>query len=454
MPYLGQKASKGGHADLIKNPDVEAFLKDCVYMREPSDSEGAAIASQFLPAPKGSELPACVVASDASPYSDPISNRFPSTQVGYVKVSLVAFDMNNFNGLIEAGSSLVDPFKVAAFHRDAQAVSFTLPGSNIRYKGAKTVKDGFRLAVYEQLSHDRTSFGREGITVKDTLLFIHGGKITIKKCPSCGGEGKPFEFDLTHEMIECPICSQIAYVTDCMRIHEQISDYGDNTAAITRFMNAAEHLLMATLIKTLVDSNITQLSSMAFIVDGPLALFGQPAKIHLPLMAFYHNVSSMVLAAGYAPPLLMGLQKEGQVMEHARSLDRFLKSGTYRVIDDDYRGQYISGGPAELDNFGHETYYGQDFILKTESGRIFTVGIPYPFPNKQDRSAFAKRKSDVSFYEAWLGRAFDLIRHLEFDLYESAVVPIALAHRHASISLVPGGMMLDLLTKQHMGSVR
>ncbi|KIM00557.1 hypothetical protein CCC_03159 [Paramagnetospirillum magnetotacticum MS-1] len=451
MPYQGQKASKGGHADLIRNPDVEAFLNDCVYMREPSDDEGAAIASQFLSAPKGSGLPNCVVASDASPYSDPISNRFPSTQVGYVKVSLIAFDMNNFKGLIEAGSSLIDPFKVAAFHRDAEAVSFTLPGSNVRYKGAKTVKDGFRLAVYEQLSHDRTSFGAQGITAKDTLLSIEDGKIEIDKCPACGAK-HAFEFDPKHEQIQCPACSQIAYVTDYMRIHEQISDYGDNSAAITRFMNAAEHLLVATLVKTLADSNLTQLSSMAFIIDGPLALFGQPAKVHSPLMRFYHTVSDILSKKGYEPPLLIGLQKEGQVMEHARSLDRFLKPNTFRVIDDDYRARYINGGPTQLDNFGHETYYGQDFILKTESGRIFTVGIPYPFPDKTNRSVFAKQKSDISRYAPWLGRAFDLVRHLEFDLYESAVVPVALAHRHASISLVPGGKMLDLLTKKHVGN--
>jgi hypothetical protein len=33
------------------------------------------------------------------------------------------------------------------------------------------------------------------------------------------------------------------------------------------------------------------------------------------------------------------------------------------------------------------------------------------------------------------------------DLYDNALVPVALANRHASISLVPGGKVLDLLVR-------
>ena len=132
-------------------------------------------------------------------------------------------------------------------------------------------------------------------------------------------------------------------------------------------------------------------------------------------------------------------------MEHARSLtpflnDLFSKKTVFRVVDDAYRGKYICD--VQNINFGHETYYGQDFILKTESGRIFTIGIPYPFPDKQPRSDFAERKSNPANYGDLLSRSFDLVRYFEFDLYENAVVPVALAHRHASISLVPGGKVL------------
>ncbi len=46
-----------------------------------------------------------------------------------------------------------------------------------------------------------------------------------------------------------------------------------------------------------------------------------------------------------------------------------------------------------------------------------------------------------------LPQTLKLITYLESDLYENAVVPIALAHRFTAISFQPGGRVLDLLTR-------
>lgn len=459
MPYNRERAGKYGHSDLVRNPDVSAFLENCEYMRDPSDEEGASIASSFIAAPCDTELPLKVFASDASTYSDAISGRFPSTQVGYVKVSLVLVDLKVFASLTESGSRYVDPFKVAAMHREAKPISFTLPGSNIRYKNASTVKDGFRHAVFDQYSDDRTNFEKGGkYSLSDTLLAINGGSITFKKCPSCGElSTKDFAFDEKNLVTTCNSCQANVYVTDDLRLHEQVSDYGDCSSAITRFMNVTEHLLIASLVRMLSKHQPEALSNIGFVIDGPLAIFGQPADVHNRLMALYFEVASKQREKNLRPPVIIGLQKDGQVMEHARSLLPFLnnvfaKKSVYRVVDDAYRGKYIC--EVQNTNFGHETYYGQDFILKTESGRIFTVGIPYPFHDKQPRADFANRKSNPANYGDLLSRSFDLIQYFELDLYENAIVPVALAHRHASISLVPGGKVLDLVTKHGLGPVK
>jgi hypothetical protein len=453
MPYARERASKGGHTDLVKNPDVATFLQDCAYMKEPTDEEAASIAASYKPAPESNSLPVKAVASDASPYSEPISGKFPSTQIGYVKVSLVLIDLKDYDGLSKPGERFVDPFKVAEMHRNADAIAFTLPGSNIRYKGAKTVQVGFRRAIWDQLSDERTSFSKGNeFTVRGTLLDIDGGTVEMKKCPVCGFEpAGGFKFTQGQEIQSCPGCCEEVYLTDSLRIHEQMSDFGDNTAAMTRFMNATEHLIVATLIRMLGHYQPKVLSDMAFIVDGPLAIFGQPASISFGLLSLYNRIAQNLAKQGLQPPIIMGLQKDGQVMEHARALSRYLQNNTYRVVDDDYRASYIVGTSALTDNFGHETYYGQDFIFKTNAGRIFTVGLPYPFPDKKNRKLFAKQKADVAFYGNQIARAFDVVRHFEFDLYENAVVPIALAHRHASISLVPGGKVLDLVTRHGLG---
>jgi hypothetical protein len=449
MPYSREKTSKSGHMDLVRNPDVENFLSNCKYILEPSEADSLEIAKAFLPAPKSSNLPLKVVASDASPYSEPITDKFPSTQIGYVKISLVLVDLKEFEALVEPGSRYVDPFKAAKIHRNANGIAFTLPGSNVRYKGAKNVKDGFRKAVYDQYIDSRTNFkAGSAFTLADTLLSINEDKIQIDKCPSCNQPQLfPFTFTSIQDVSVCHDCNEQVYLTDSLRLHEQLSDFGDNTSAMTRFMNVTEHLLIASFIRTLLEIDPVGLSRMGFIIDGPLAIFGQPAKIHSPLMAFYHRMKLDLEKRGLPAPVIIGLQKDGQVMEHARAINRYLPSGTFRPVDDKYRAEYIKGNEIQNANFGNETYYGQDFIFKTESGRIFTVGIPYPFSNKSNPAEFSKKKVEPIFYGEILGKSFSLIRYFEFDLYENAVVPIALAHRHASISLVPGGKVLDLVTK-------
>jgi hypothetical protein len=62
------------------------------------------------------------------------------------------------------------------------------------------------------------------------------------------------------------------------------------------------------------------------------------------------------------------------------------------------------------------------------------------------------RVADRSVWRTLVERACDLIRRFEMDIYDNSLVPVALAHRHASISLVPGGKVLDLLVRSGLGA--
>lgn len=462
MPYSRESAGKGGHIDVVKNPDVQIFLNNCSCLTPPSEEEAKKITQDYIFLEEGKYwLPEHVVASDASPYKEPIPGLFPSTQIGYIKNSMVIITIAEFDCLKPINSNFVDPFKVAELHRNGDSVSFTLPGCNVRYKNSATVKDGFRLAVYEQLSDMRTSWTNDNnYNVVGTLLAIDNGSVKLKSCPSCGSD-ENFIFQKKKEVVPCSNCSQKVYITDIMRIHEQISDLGDNGSAITRFMNVVEHLIVASFVRMLCDRNPEQLSRMAFILDGPLAIFGQPAKIHARLLRLYSKVSKLLENKKLDPPLIMGIQKSGPAVEHAKALSKYIQKGAFRVIDDEYRHRYIAARSESSDNFGHETYYGQDFIYRTKNGKVFVFGLVYPFENKtpisnaeleenekDGKKKFSKEKIEIHRYSYLLNKAMCVISHFELELYENAIIPIALAHRHASISVVPGGKVLDLLSRK------
>ncbi|ALU43577.1 hypothetical protein [Pseudoalteromonas rubra] len=463
MPYSKEFAGKGGHIDLVKNPDVQNFLNECECLTQPSAEEAKKITEDYvLWEGEGGKLPDYVVASDASPHKEAISGLFPSTQIGYVKNSMIIIEVSEFDNLKPINSNFVDPFKVAELHRSGDPISFTLPGCNVRYKGAETVKDGFRMAVYEQLSDMRTSFTNDkNFNVVGTLLAIDNGEVELERCPACGSQ-EEFKFKKNEEVQRCAVCEKDAYITDVMRIHEQISDLGDNGSAITRFMNVVEHLIIASFIRMVGYRDPSLLSRMAFIIDGPLAIFGQPAKVHTRLLRLYAKVRKHLVEKGYQPPLIIGIQKTGPAVEHAKALSPYIPIGAFKVIDDEYRHKYIAARSEASTNFGHETYYGQDFIFKTRNGKVFVFGLVYPFSKKmpsiaEDEEAlsnskvrFSREKVEIDLYRPQLTQAMNLITHFELELYENAIVPIALAHRHASISLVPGGKVLDILSKKGM----
>jgi hypothetical protein len=457
MPYARETAGKGGHADFVRNPDVQGFLANCDYLREPSDDEAKDLASRFMRAPIGKppNLPRYVVASDASKSDAPINDKLPSTQVGFLKVSHVLIDMQKYAGLVDPINRFVDPFKVAEMHRSASPVTFTMPGSNIRYRGIDNVKDGFRRALFDQLTVDRSET-QNGQVLARMLVTLNDDVLTLPSCPRCHSLPGP-TFDRSALIRQCSACGAEVYATDFLRLHEGISDFGDNTSAMTRMMNAMEHLMLAGFIIQVFEAQPQALADIAFMLDGPLGLFGEPAKLHPRLQKLIFRVNARLAQMGLQPMLVLGLQKTGGVMDHARLLERFLPDGVLRVIDDEYRNQYITGGESPAANFGNETYYGQDFLFKTERGRIFNFAIPYPFEDKSfggGGKGFSRAKVQLEHYGSLIERACDLIRHFEMDLYDNALVPVALAHRHASISLVPGGKVLDLLVRSGLGSER
>lgn len=77
---------------------------------------------------------------------------------------------------------------------------------------------------------------------------------------------------------------------------------------------------------------------------------------------------------------------------------------------------------------------------------IFDINGEYANANHQDDGSSI---ADVFGSDCIRYRAIDTPGFE--DLYENAVIPVALAHRHASISLAPGGKVLDLVTRHGLG---
>ena len=256
-------------------------------------------------------------------------------------------------------------------------------------------------------------------------------KLKIHKCPNC--EKGPITVEDIPDQQLCPYCHKEVYPTDSLRLWEEVNDFQSNQIVISRMMMILEHIIPAHYIRYFLKESPLLLTNIAFFVDGPLAVFGNAAWIHRSLMIFLENAKRKLARFNGKPILMIGLQKTGQVVDYINFVDHFLPNNKIYCVDDEFRYRFMLGNrdPAGK-TFGYETYYGQDFIYKTSSGKTFDFLIPYPFPSKDISHAdFKTEKTRIENYEN-LPRAIALINFLESDLYKNAVVPIALAHRFTS----------------------
>lgn len=459
MPYEGETSSKTSHSEFLRNPDIRDFLEHCEYLTVPSDEEGHAMSARFCEPPAAdTKLPSFVLAVDGSSHETSIDDKLPSTKVGYMKVGSVLIDLGKYGSLREG--KYVDPFKVAELQDDNSALTFSVPSANIRWGGKKNVRDSFRAYLDHQFYGVRTRFNENdaSTSLRSTLFHLASlrpgdfqtndpRRLKIHKCPNCGNG--PVEVVDSPDQQVCSFCKCDVYPTDCLRIWEDVSDYQSNQIAISRLMIVLEHIIPIHYIRHLFKNAPLLLSGMAFFIDGPLAFYGNPAWMHRSVMIFLQEVNRKLGKYSQLPLTIIGLQKTGQVVDHINLIDRYIPNNRLLAIDDDYRYQFIlSGRDPSSQGFGFETYYGQDFVYKTPTGRTFVFALPYPYDSKiLPGRDFAAEKINVENYPQ-LPLALRLIKHLESDLYENAVVPIALAHRFTAISFEPGGRVLDLLTRK------
>lgn len=463
MPYRGERANKTTHVDIIKNPDVSKFLEGCDTIKAPSQQEGASLADRYIEVRdlcdlSNVSLPEGVLAIDGSLYESSINDQLPSTRIGYIRIGAIYVNMGKF-GKLRHGR-LVDPFKVAELRNENSSLTFVLPSANIRRKDRATVRESFRAAVDEQLYSERTRFDpQDPSTSLRTTLFhlaclrpeeeLYTGDpthIRLKHCPTCK-KGPVDVYDVPDRQF-CNHCGNEVFPSDCLRLWEEVSEYQSNLTALSRFAMVLEHLIPIHYIRRLMQISMSSLSKIVFFLDRPLAIFGNSAWIHRTILQYLDKTNKKLAEHGLDPVLLLGFQKTGQVVDHVRLIRNYLKPDTIFAIDDEYRYKYIcSSREASEDGFGADTYYGQDFIFKTASGREFVFALPYPCASKSDIRDFHKAKTDLNLYPD-LPRAIKLIEHFECDLYDNAVVPIALAHRYTAISVVPGGRVLDIFGRQ------
>lgn len=226
-------------------------------------------------------------------------------------------------------------------------------------------------------------------------------------------------------------------------------------------MQVWERLLVIHLLRCLERRGwLANVNRIAFVIDGPLALFGHPAWLSAAISAELKRINNVVREQTGQDLLLFGIEKSGTFVQHFEEIDqleeridegdrpeergktRFPLRSCYMPTDR-YIKRFVIYSESEK-RYGLDTYFGRKFFYKTASGSSIVANIPF-LTQEQD----SLDSSDISLYPQ-IPQVCDLLDRLASVRYPNAFSPIVSAHAHAAIPLNLGAKVLQQLARALM----
>lgn len=389
-------------------------------------------------------LPTRVVAIDGSSITHRVQNGFPGAEASLVMLSVVFIDVSK---LAKITPQEIPSPRIFNEMDKASTLDAVLPGANIvraNMLGDTPVRY-FRNTVFQALGG---VLDKNHESLLETLREIVKDRHSTIRCPVDGCD-KDFKKGTQSYQCDCPR-KELLFETDAFRFHERFNELGPNGEVHGEVRHVLEVLSLVNILRFFErDDRIHYLRDCAFVLDGPLAVFGQPAWVAPYVRREIIRISSKALAKNGAPLLLMGIEKTGQYVTHFLDLDWTDAGGprskfaprTALIPDAKYVNRNIVFRPEDAKPSGIDTYFGRKVFYKTKNSAHAVVNLAIV----NDEGLDFQNTSAAAFPR--LGDALNILDHLSTYLYQDGFMPLVRAHAHAAIPLQRGTEILSSLFK-------
>lgn len=429
-------ASKSAHGHVIQDADVQDFLAQCNLPKKAGEVKLADHLSVHFE-PVADNPIKHVIAVDGGYNEVVVQKEFPSAKVCFFQFGALVFSVADLEQLDE--QPFIDPDDIAKLKK-IQRLKLLLPVRNVALKSEGSLTASVRKAVYDFFCKSMDD-GRLIETLRWFLYEEYAGGVaswTLASCPACGARSVPLDRAALAKdyTISCPKCQGRVYLTDVFRFHEVVDDELGAGEILGYLTTTIEHMILVHLIRTILRTKPALLEQFLFIKDGPLAFFGQTANMHQPMRALVkflfarHNL------------YLAGLEKSGAFVEHADEIACLLDTGSVLILDDDYIYRYVlpsKGAP--VNPYGSSTYYSSKAIFKTRNGHMHVVTVP--------TRACTPRPTENDLVN--LPVILTNIEKLRCDMYDNALIPVALVNKLVSLANHPSSRILQKFAVDTLG---
>lgn len=447
MPFEGEFASYGPLRRIASSDRVQALLKIC--RRRESEAKNFAALKPAPIQPSG-WIPDYVIAIDGSHAEVPVETGFPGAEVSYLTIASVIVDLARMRQLDLQRP--VDPRDFRTLESPA-SIDCVIPGANVVISDESSPSASMRRLVYEEFERQRLADDGESLLETfESLMALRPSSSRPQRCPyeDCP-RTEGYVPAPQRTACECPHARPL-YSTDALRFHEGMNAAGPNGAMFAEIMQVYERVYLIHILRTLEKKDwLTSLKRVAFVMDGPLALFGHPAWLSQSIVKELRRLNDIVRSKTGSDIFMIGIEKTGMFVDHFTALDIDPKTNSPKfpqqsalLLTDDYIARNIIFSQGK--QYGKDTYFGRKFFYKTRSGARLVATLPFLSDDARDLS-----RADVSQF-ARLADAMSLLDDVVSSRYPNALAPLVSAHAEAAIPLHLGRKVLERLAQTLMNS--
>ena len=441
-----ERASKITHAEIIANPEVKAFLDTCAVRKKPDQKEVGQLAT-VLTKPEKRHIDA-IIAIDGGFTETTVQSEYPSAAICFFTFGPLFFKLEDLAKL--DAQTFIQPEDMAALKNIQRCPPLVIPTKNVQVTGTGSLSQSIRQTIHKYFIRPQGDNEPALVDAFRWLIFCmwEPGSPTDWTIPNC--PNKPCsatDIGLTSKSpneFPCPKCSKPIYITDALRLDERIDEEQGAGGIISYLLGSLEQLVLVQLIKTIYEMKKDLLRQVLFIKDGPLAFFGQTAPLTKPmrkLVAFLLDQTPLIKVREKGSLLnLVGLEKSGTFVEHAVQIEAALPANSVLIPTNDYIYKYVIPGDPAGNRYGYNTYYGTKCIFRSHDGNTYVPTIP-PDSHDSDRTA-----ADIPN----LNEILSIVSALKCNMYENALIPVALANKLVSLSDFPSSRILQLFAKRSL----
>lgn len=424
-----EAASKIAHSHVVNDPTVQAFLNECDPPAPPESVDLSEFQTLALVSPAANPVRQ-IIAIDGGYTEVTVRAEYPAASLCFFQFGALIFALDDLETL--DSQTFIDPNDIAKLKR-IQRFKLTLPIRNLTYKSEPRLTSSVRRALYDFFQAEE-----DGECLMNTLRWLIYQEwnttalpsYVVSRCPLCDMPQVPLErAQMTSDArFTCARCGGTLYLTDVFRLHEAIDDELGASGILGYVTTSVEQIILAHLVRLILATKPALLKEFLFIKDGPLAFFGQTANLHRSMRAlvnFLWKEHDFFCA---------GLEKSGAFVDHADAIASKLQPGEVLLLPNSYIYRYVLPGRADDSlPYGNTSYWGSKLIFKTHSSGMYVATLP------TSRVLANPVEVDLPNLHAVLFN----VQKLKCDMYDNALLPIALANKLVSLANHPSSKILQ-----------